>query len=160
MNVKIDINLTTQTLQVHKGADVIGEYSVSTSKNGAGEELDSECTPRGKHVIVEKIGHGCDMNTVFVGRVPTGEKYTTDLRSEQPGRDWIITRILRLQGTEPGINKGGSVDTFERYVYIHGAPDDVPMGIPGSHGCIRMRNKDVIELFELSREGTEVLIHE
>ena len=160
MSVTIDINLTTQTLQVLQDEKLLKSFTVSTSSNGPGEIEGSECTPRGKHIVIEKIGNDCDLNTVFVGRVPTGEKYNKSLRGNHPDRDWIITRILRLQGTEPGINLGGNVDTLKRHVYIHGAPDDVTMGTPGSHGCIRMRNQDVIELFNLSVEGTEVLIHE
>lgn len=160
MTVSIDINLTTQTLQVLRDEKPVKSYLVSTATNGPGERNGSECTPRGRHVVVEKIGEDCELNTVFVGRVPTGEVYTPELRGKFPDRDWIITRILRLQGTEPGLNQGGDVDTLDRHVYIHGAPDDVSMGMPGSHGCIRMRNDDIVDLCKRSTEGMEVLIHE
>ncbi len=122
--------------------------------------MDSECTPRGEHMIAEKIGANCLENTVFVGRLPTGEMYEPALRELHPGRDWILTRILWLEGVEAGRNKGGNVDTYNRYIYIHGSPDDVEMGCPGSHGCIRMSNKDVVELFELVEAGDRVTIHE
>lgn len=158
MTCRIEINITDQTLLLKSDNEVIKRYPVSTAKNGPGERQDSECTPRGRHVIAKKIGDGCEINTVFVARIPTGELYTPELRQEFPDRDWIITRILWLDGCEIGINKGGEVDTWQRYIYIHGAPDDVPMGKPGSRGCIRMRNKDVIELFDNVENGTEVVI--
>lgn len=158
MNKIIEINITEQTLVLKSGGEVIKRYSISTARNGPGEKQDSECTPRGKHVIAEKIGDGCEVDTVFVGREPTGEIYTPELRRQHPGRDWIITRILWLKGCEPGINQDGDVDSHNRYIYIHGAPDDVEMGKPGSRGCIRMRNEDVVELFDLVDTGTAVII--
>ena len=154
----IEIDINEQRLRLCDGRKVLKEYSVSTAKNGAGELLDSECTPRGEHVIAEKIGQECSENTVFVSRQPTGEKYTPELRQQFPDRDWILTRILWLQGAEPGKNLGGNVDSHERFIYIHGAPDDVAMGRPGSRGCIRMRNQDVIELFEMVETGTRVVL--
>lgn len=155
-NYRIDVDLSRQILQL-KGTDgTFRQYPVSTGKNGIGEQLDSGCTPRGRHSIAEMIGAGEPCNTVFVGRTPTGEIYDPALRRGHPGRDWILSRIIRLQGEEPGLNRGGTVDTYNRYIYIHGAPDDVPMGTPGSAGCVRMRNCDVIELFDLVAEGCEV----
>lgn len=120
--------------------------------------MDSECTPRGKHIIAEKIGEGCEINTVFTGRIATGEIYTPEMRQQNPQRDWIITRILWLRGTQLGINQDGKVDSYERYIYIHGTPDDVEIGTPGSRGCIRMRNLDVIELFDKLSVGISVVI--
>ncbi len=105
-----------------------------------------------------RIGAGAAENTVFVGRRPTGERYTPELAAKYPGRDWILTRILWLSGCEAGFNRLGDVDTMRRYIYIHGCPDSVPMGVPGSHGCIRMRNADVIELFEQVPVGIRVEI--
>ena len=157
---KISIDLTRQVLQLHGTAGVSREYPVSTGKNGIGEELDSGRTPRGRHSIAEMIGAGCALNTVFVGRRPTGELYNPELRRQYPGRDWILTRIIWLLGEEPGVNRDGSVDTYSRYIYIHGVPDDVTIGEPGSAGCIRMRNQDVVELFELVSEGCEVNLFE
>ena len=154
----IEISIPAQTLTLKAGAAVIREYAISTAANGAGETRDSLCTPRGRHVISDKIGAGCAPDTVFVARRPTGERYMPSLRAQYPDRDWILTRILRLQGAEQGLNRGGEVDTHARHIYIHGAPDDVPMGRPGSHGCIRMRNTDVMELFELVEAGTPVII--
>lgn len=156
----IEINLGKQCLRLFNGDELIGEYTVSTAKNGPGEQMDSECTPRGAHAIAEKIGDGCSLNTVFVNRQATGEIYTSALRELHPGRDWILTRILWLTGLEPGINQGGNVDSHDRYIYIHGSPDDVAMGIPGSRGCIRMHNEDVIELFNRVSVNTGVLIRE
>lgn len=152
------IDIRSQKLILKSGDQIITAYPVSTAKNGPGEVMDSECTPRGKHIIAEKIGAGCATNTIFVGRSPTGEIYTPELRAQHPDRDWIITRILWLQGTEPGVNLGGNVDSYNRYIYIHGAPDDVEMGRPGSRGCIRMRNRDVLALFDRVEEGTPVWI--
>ena len=156
----IEISLTNQCLRLKRGAQVITEYLVSTSRNGPGELQDSECTPRGEHVIYAKIGAHCLPDTVFVSRRPTGEIYTPELRAQFPGRDWILTRIVWLAGREPGKNAGGNVDSWERYIYIHGAPDDVPMGMPGSRGCIRMRNADIIQLFDLIEVGMRVVIVE
>lgn len=133
-------------------------YSVSTSRNGAGEMEGSFCTPRGEHVIRAKIGAGQPLNTVFRGRRPTGEIWTPELGERFPGRDWILTRILWLSGREVGKNRLGKTDTMRRYIYIHGSPDSVPMGRPGSIGCIRMRNHDIVDLFDRVPAGTEVRI--
>jgi len=154
----IEISIPEQRLRLQTGDGSAREYPVSTGANGAGEVRDSLCTPRGRHVISDKIGAGCEAGTVFVGRRPTGEMYHPALREQHPDRDWILTRIMRLAGTEDGVNRGGDVDTHDRYIYIHGAPDDAPMGEAGSHGCIRMRNADVMELFELVETGTPVNI--
>lgn len=156
----IEISLGEQKLYLRRDDRIVAEYPVSTARNGAGERLNSECTPRGRHRIADKIGDGCAVDTVFVGRQPTGETYHHDLRAQHPDRDWILTRILRLEGIEEGLNKGGEVDTFSRYIYIHGAPDDIQMGVPGSHGCVRMRNQDILSLFDRVPPGTEVIIRE
>lgn len=156
--LNIEVDLTTQTLLLKKGDTVVGRYPVSTASNGPGEKKDSECTPRGRHIIAEKIGDGCEINTIFVGRRATGEIYRPGMRTQFPERDWIITRILWLKGTEPGFNLGGEVDSYNRYIYIHGTPDDVEIGKPGSRGCIRMRNNDMVELFEKVHVKTQVLI--
>ena len=133
-------------------------YSVSTSRNGAGEQQGSFCTPRGRHIVRAKIGAGQPFNAVFVRRRPTGEIWTPELGERFPGRDWIVTRILWLSGCEPGRNRLGDVDTMRRYIYIHGSPDNIEMGKPGSIGCIRMRNADVVELFDLVPPYTPVEI--
>jgi L,D-transpeptidase YbiS len=133
-------------------------YSVSTAKNGVGEKNGSFCTPRGSHIVRAKIGAGQPVNTVFVRRRPTGEVWTPELHAAYPGRDWILTRILWLSGCEVGRNRLGDVDTMRRYIYIHGSPDIAEMGKPGSIGCIRMRNRDIIDLFERVAPYTPVEI--
>ncbi len=158
--MRIEINITKQSLQLLDENRVLAEYRVSTAANGAGEQIDSECTPRGQHKIAAKIGADAPVNAVFVGRQPTGELYRPELRTQHPDRDWILTRILWLTGCEPGKNLGNDVDTYNRYIYIHGSPDDVAMGQPGSHGCVRMRNRDVIDLFDRVDIDTPVLITE
>lgn len=156
--MKILINIEKQTLSLFENEQRVHHYLISSALNGAGEENGSEKTPRGEHIIYEKIGDKAPPNTVFVGRRPTGELYTPSLKAAFPERDWILTRILWLAGQEVGKNKFGNVDTLARYIYIHGTPDEVPMGIPGSHGCIRMRNQDLIELFDCVSVGDAVSI--
>lgn len=160
LNTRIEISIGSQTLILYSGDECLCRYPVSTARNGAGEQRDSFCTPRGEHRIAEKIGDGCAPGTVFVGRRPTGELYSPDLRQAGPERDWILTRILWLEGMEAGRNRGGDVDSRNRYIYIHGTPDDVDMSVPGSRGCIRMRNDDIIDLFDRVDSGTPVLISE
>jgi lipoprotein-anchoring transpeptidase ErfK/SrfK len=158
--MKITVNIPTQTLELRGDAgELLRSYSVSTAANGAGERSGSFCTPRGRHVVRAKIGAGQPANTVFVRRRLTGEVYTPELGAQFPQRDWILTRILWLSGREPGYNRLGECDTMRRYIYIHGTPDTVSMGIPGSHGCIRMRNDELIELFDLVPVGTAVEIN-
>ena len=158
--MRIEISLSEQRLRLASGGEVQLETPVSTAARGAGEEKDSFRTPRGSHVIRARIGAGAPINTVFVGRRPSGEIYTPALGRAFPKRDWILTRILWLSGREPGRNRLGNVDTMQRYIYIHGTPDEVRLGVPGSHGCIRMSNRDVVELFERVPAGTEVRILE
>ncbi len=155
---QIIIDITTQTLTLQGERPC--QYIVSTALNGAGEANGSGKTPRGRHRIRIKIGAGCAENTVFAGRRATGEIYSQSLHEQFPQRDWILTRIIWLSGCESGINRGGSVDTLRRYIYIHGCPDSEPMGRPLSHGCIRMRNTDIIDLYERVAVGTPVLIRE
>ncbi len=156
----IDIDIGRQRLLLLDGKQTLMAFSISTAKNGPGEKQGSEQTPRGWHVIRAKIGSGQPLNCVFAGRRPTGEIYSPALRQQQPQRDWILTRILWLSGVEKGRNRLGDVDTMRRYIYIHGCPDEDKMGMPGSHGCIKMRNQDVIRLFDAVPYGTRVYIHE
>jgi lipoprotein-anchoring transpeptidase ErfK/SrfK len=142
MNIVIDI--PAQELRLSTGK----RYAISTAKNGVGEQNGSFCTPRGRHVVRAKIGPGQPLGAVFVRRRPTGEVWSPELHAKYPGRDWMLTRILWLSGCEVGRNRLGEVDTMRRMIYIHGAPDSAEMGKPGSHGCIRMRNADIAELFE------------
>jgi L,D-transpeptidase YbiS len=137
---------------------VLMQVSISSSKNGCGQQKGSYQTPVGRHRIRAKIGHGAALNTVFVGRRPTGEIWSPELAQAFPGRDWILTRILWLSGLEPGLNRWGEVDTMRRYIYLHGSPDTVKMGEPGSIGCIRMRNYEIVSLFDLVSAETTVEI--
>jgi len=157
--MKINIHISTQTLELlDDEGKLLRRYPVSTGANGVGEENGSFCTPRGKHIIRAKIGDGQPENAVFVQRRPTGEIFSPTLGEKNPGRDWILTRILWLSGCESGYNRSGSCDTMRRYIYIHGTPDSIAMGKPGSRGCVRMRNAELVELFELVQTGTEVEI--
>jgi lipoprotein-anchoring transpeptidase ErfK/SrfK len=159
--MQIEISITEQTLTVFDDeGKVSAKYPVSTALKGAGEEKDSFCTPRGQHIVRAKIGADAPINSVFVGRRPIGEIWTPELGKEHPSHDWILTRIFWLSGCELGINRLGKVDSMQRYIYIHGTPDTEPMGEPHSHGCIRMRNSDVMALFDLVPVGIKVFILE
>lgn len=160
MAAAIHIHLGRQALYLLDGGEVLARYAVSTALHGAGEIRGSGCTPRGLHRVRAKVGAGCASGTVFVGRRPTGEVYSPELAAQHPGRDWILARILWLTGCEPGVNRGGSVDTLRRFIYIHGCPDGTPLGVPASHGCVRMANADVMDLFERVAVGTPVHISE
>jgi lipoprotein-anchoring transpeptidase ErfK/SrfK len=157
----IRIHVPSQSLELCEGGDrPVATYLVSTSGRGVGERNGSFRTPRGRHVIRAKIGAGAPPNTVFVDRRPTGEVFSADLDARYPGRDWILTRILWLSGCEIGFNRLGEVDTMRRMIYIHGSPGRVAMGRPGSRGCVRMRNDDLMDLFDRVRPGTPVHIYE
>lgn len=155
---RIRIDIATQSLLLFERGEVLARYAISSGLRGVGELNGSGCTPRGLHRVRLRIGDGCPVNTVFRGRRPTGELYSEALAQAHPGRDWILTRILWLTGCEPGRNRGGGVDTLRRLIYIHGCPDTEPMGEPRSHGCIRMRNRDLIALFDATPTGTAVEI--
>lgn len=152
------VSLADQRLSLIRDGVAIESFPVSTAKNGPGEQHGSECTPRGWHQIRARIGAAAPPGAVFVGRRWTGEVYDASLNATHPGRDWILSRILWLSGLEPGVNRLGTVDTMRRYIYIHGAPDDLITGQPESHGCVRMRNDDVIRLFDRITPGTRVRI--
>jgi lipoprotein-anchoring transpeptidase ErfK/SrfK len=158
MKISIDISLQRMVLLDAQGR-VIKRYLISSAKNGVGQEYGSFRTPLGKHVIRAKIGTGQPVNTVFVRRRPTGEIYTPELAARFQGRDWILTRILWLSGCEPKFNRLGSVDTMRRYIYIHGSPDSTLMGKPGSIGCIRMHNHDMLDVYGRVSVGTPVEIN-
>lgn len=157
---RLEICLADQRLDLIRQHACVRSWSVSTARNGAGEQSGSEQTPRGWHRIRAMIGADCPAGTVFVGRRPTGEVWSAELARLNPERDWILTRILWLCGTEPGLNRFGDVDTQRRFIYIHGCPDTEPVGVPASHGCIRMHNTDVVALFEAVTPGFPVLIKE
>jgi len=156
MSVRLEVDLATQSLKLVEDDRVARVYRVSTSRYGAGERKGSYRTPRGRHIVRAKIGAGAPLGAVFRARRPTGEIWSPELAATQPDRDFVLTRILWLSGTEVGRNRLGEVDTMRRYIYIHGAPDSEPMGVPGSIGCIRMRNDEIVELFDRVPVGTIV----
>ena len=157
---RIRIDLARQRLELLEGGRVVVGYAVSTATRGPGEREGSQQTPRGLHEIRAKVGAGEPEGAVFEARRPTGEICTPERVRAEPERDWILTRILWLRGREPGLNRGGGIDSMQRYIYIHGTPDEASLGTPASHGCIRMRNADVIDLFERVEPGLTVEIVE
>ncbi len=160
MNSSLFVSLLRQRLYLVDNGIISRSYPISSARNGPGEQQHSGCTPRGRHYIRAKIGAGLPIRSVLIGRRPTGEIYSTALAATFPKRDWILSRILWLSGLEMGFNRMGKVDTFRRYIYIHGSPDHLIDGSPRSCGCIRMRNQDIIELFEKVQAGTQVMISE
>ncbi|MFT6408845.1 MAG: lipoprotein-anchoring transpeptidase ErfK/SrfK [Arenicella sp.] len=158
---RLNVSVAEQMMRAYSATDqIVFEAQVSTAKNGIGQRNGSECTPLGEHRIRAKIGAGQVENTVFIARRPSSEVYTQALSIQYPSRDWILSRILWLCGNQLAFNRGGQVDTQRRYIYIHGAPDSHPMGVPSSHGCIKMRNSDIIQLFEQVAVGTIVNINQ
>ncbi|MCH9717991.1 MAG: L,D-transpeptidase [Gammaproteobacteria bacterium] len=156
----IIVSVASQNLTCFEEGTLLKRYPVSTAKNGVGEQLNSECTPRGQHAVYQILGLGHAENSVFIAREWTGEIYTKALAEANPERDWILTRIIWLAGLEPGFNQGVAVDTQSRFIYIHGTPDETSFEAPGSHGCIRMCNQDMIALADWATVGTSVLIEE
>jgi len=154
------ISVPLQQLTLYVDQKKVNEYAISTAKKGVGEESDSFCTPRGLHIIRAKIGANVPLHAVFSKRRLTGEIYSPELAALYPDRDWILTRILWLSGLEIGKNRLGRCDTMRRYIYIHGTSDEANIGQPLSHGCIRMLNRDIIELFDKIDIGTKVIINE
>ena len=157
--MRLEVDLQRQRMQLIDSGRTLREFVVSTAANGPGEINGSGCTPRGEHIVRAKIGGDQPLAAVFRARRPTGEIWTPELHEQQPGRDWILTRILWLSGLEPGRNRLGTVDTFRRYIYIHGTPYASQLGLPGSKGCVRMDNADIIELYDRVPVGTVVHIH-
>lgn len=158
MSYKIKIHIPDQRLDVYDRGELVKTYPVSTGRKGVGQMKESNQTPLGRHYIRAKIGEGQPLNTAFKDRRPTGVIYTPEIGAQTPGADWILTRIMWLSGLEKGYNRLGNVDTMQRYIYIHGMPEDRRIDVPGSHGCIRMRNEDVVDLFDIVPAGTEVEI--
>lgn len=159
--MQIEISVAAQILKLlDDDGQLLKQYLISSAAKGVGEQMGSYQTPRGRHRIRARIGDGLPLGAVLRGRRPTGEICTPALMTAQPDRDWILTRILWLCGEETGKNRGGQVDTMRRYVYIHGTPDSAVLGVPGSHGCIRMGNADMVDLFDRVPVGTPVLISE
>jgi hypothetical protein len=157
-NKLIHISVQKQELLCYEADNLITTYPVSTGKNGVGEQINSECTPRGWHKVYSVLGVEHEINSVFIARKWTGEIYSPELEKNNPGRDWIVTRILQLEGLEQGRNKSGDVDSLKRCIYIHGTPDSTRLGIPGSRGCVRMRNNEIINLAQWVTTDTLVYI--
>lgn len=156
----LHISIADQCLYGFADGQLHLRLPVSTALNGAGERSGSNCTPRGRHQVRARIGDGLPSGAVLRGRRWTGEVWSAELHGQFPGRDWILTRILWLSGCEPGINRLGAVDTFRRYIYLHGTPDTEPLGVPLSHGCVRLRNADLLDLFPRVPLHCAVLIDE
>ncbi|MCQ4347901.1 L,D-transpeptidase [Pseudomonas stutzeri] len=156
----LHISIADQCLYGFAAGRLCLRLPVSTAFNGPGERRGSGCTPRGRHRVRAKIGAGLPEGAVLVGRRWTGEIWSPELAARFPQRDWILTRILWLSGCEPGRNRLGEVDTFRRYIYLHGTPDSEPMGVPRSHGCIRLRNADLLDLFARVLPYCSVIIDE
>lgn len=156
----LHISIADQCLYGFTGGQLVVRLPVSTALNGPGEQSGSNCTPRGRHQVRAKIGEGLPEGAVLRGRRWTGEVWSQALDAEFPGRDWILSRILWLSGCEPGRNRLGRVDTFRRYIYLHGTPDNQPMGVPLSHGCVRLRNADLVNLFPRVPRHCAVMIDE
>lgn len=154
---KLLIKIASQTLEHWRNDELVRRYVISSAEKGVGEKKGSNQTPRGWHMIRAKIGGGQPINTIFKSRRPEGV-LTPELAQQSPHQDWILTRILWLSGLELGKNRLGDCDTMQRYIYIHGCPDSKPMGIPLSKGCIRMRNEEIVALYDDIVVGTKVLI--
>jgi len=154
------VNIKQQQLFYYGDEKLLKQYPISSSEKGVGNLQDSYQTPLGLHQIKEKIGDGCEIYEVFIGRQPQGNFFELQNSDIELPDDIISSRILWLDGLEAGINQGGDVDTYQRYIYIHGTMDEDKIGQPVSHGCIRMLNKDIVELYSQLEIGCEVLIEE
>jgi lipoprotein-anchoring transpeptidase ErfK/SrfK len=158
MKEYIYIGVKRQKLYLISDTTVILSFPISTSKYGVGSEKNSEKTPVGLHQIKTKVGEETPLNGIILGNAYTG-KNATIITEEKSGKiDDVTTRALRLEGLEKNINKGGNVDSYSRSIYIHGTPEEGLIGTPASHGCIRMKNNDVITLFDKVKAGTYVII--
>lgn len=155
------VGMGSQTLTLFDATGQMrGRYTVSTARLGAGERENSLQTPRGWHRVCERIGDGATPDTIIYHRAVTPWHYTAQLHADYPDKDWVLARILWLCGLEPGKNQGEGVDSHDRAIYIHGAGDHVAFGTPTSRGCVRMRTREVVELYARVPLGTDVLIDE
>ena len=154
----IEVDISEQRLYLIENSLIKASYPISTSKYGEGSTENSFKTPLGKHSIKEMIGEEAEINTIFTSRINTKRSATIIDQFEDTDNDYVTSRIMWLDGEEDGFNKGGNVDSFRRYIYIHGTHEEGLIGTKASHGCIRMFNYDVIELFNLVNIGTKVLI--
>ena len=154
----IEVDISEQRLYLIENNLIKASYPISTSKYGEGSIQNSFKTPLGEHSIKEMIGEEVKINTIFTSRINTKRSATIIDQFEDTDNDYVTSRIMWLDGEEDGFNKGGNVDSFRRYIYIHGTHEEGLIGTKASHGCIRMFNYDVIELFNLVNIGTKVLI--
>ena len=157
-NAHIEVDISEQRLYLIENSLIKASYPISTSKYGEGSIENSFKTPLGEHSIKEMIGEEAEINTIFTSRINTKRSATIIDQFEDTDNDYVTSRIIWLDGEEEGFNKGGNVDSFRRYIYIHGTHEEGLIGTKASHGCIRMFNYDVIELFNLVNIGTKVLI--
>jgi len=153
--IYLTVHAARQTLTFNEGGAEKTGYAISTARRGLGNRENSQCTPTGIHRIAAKIGAGAPLGAIFRGRVDTGLRWPVD---DCGGEDLILSRILWLEGLEDDINRGANIDSYARYIYIHGTNHEEALGTPASHGCVRMRNHDIIELFGKVHEGTIVII--
>ncbi|QEA39830.1 L,D-transpeptidase [Pistricoccus aurantiacus] len=156
----LEIDLSAQCLQLWRDDEIMKTFPISSGQAGIGQQSGSGRTPLGWHYVRARIGANQPVGAVYRGRRPTGEIYSSDLAAQYPKRDWVLTRILWLCGLEPGFNRGGDVDSQRRYIYLHGTPPQEPMGIPASHGCIRLRDEALLEIFDRAEPGTPVWLHD
>ena len=157
-SIYIEVDISEQRLYLIENSLIKASYPISTSKYGEGSIENSFKTPLGKHSIKEMIGEEAEINTIFTSRINTKRSATIIDQFEDTDNDYVTSRIMWLDGEEEGFNKGGNVDSYRRYIYIHGTHEEGLIGTKASHGCIRMFNYDVIELFNLVNIGTKVLI--
>ena len=157
-NNEIIVDISEQRLYLYNNDNLVQSFPVSTSKYGEGQIENSFKTPLGLHEIKEKIGDKEPINTIFTARENTNKIAEIQINPNDTENDFVTSRILWLDGLENGINRGVGVDSYSRYIYIHGTHEEGLIGQKASHGCIRMFNNDVIELFDMVSEGTKVQI--
>ena len=152
------VGIRRQKMYHIKNNKIFSTYPVSTSSKGAGNNVGSFKTPTGLHFIAEKIGDNAPVATLFINKKNTGKVVPINITEVSSYKDEITSRVLSLKGLQQGINKGKKYDTFARGIYIHGTSDEASIGKPSSHGCIRMKNDDIIELFDLLSVGIKVVL--
>ena len=157
-NLTIEIDISKQRLFLLDNMEIVRSYPISSSKYGEGSTQNSFKTPLGNHVIKEMIGNNAIKNTIFTSRINTKRQAEIIHDEAKSDNDYVTTRIMWLDGQEEGKNKGKGVDSYQRYIYIHGTHEEGLIGQKASHGCIRMFNSDVIELFNNVKKGTKVYI--
>ena len=158
LKMKILVDISEQRLYLKNGEQILVSYPISTSKYGEGSKENSFKTPLGNHIIKEKIGENAPINTIFISRINTKNVAVIENKPKNTANDYVTSRIMWLEGEENGINKGPGIDSYERFIYIHGTHEEGLIGVKASHGCIRMFNVDVIDLYDRIYNGTKVII--